>query len=145
MSAERTTVRSRFSGNGAPPPAASSPEGVRYKFVAAGVVMIGAVMVILDQTVVTVALPTLETDFKASLADVQWIITGYTLALAAVIPLTGWLTDRYGTKRVLVTSQVLFVIGSVLCGLSWSNASLIGFRVLQGLGGGMIMPVGMTI
>jgi EmrB/QacA subfamily drug resistance transporter len=113
--------------------------------VAAGVVMIGAVMVILDQTVVTVALPTLETDFKASLSDVQWIITGYTLALAAVIPLTGWLTDRYGTKRVFFTCQILFVMGSILCGLSWSNASLIGFRILQGLGGGMIMPVGMTI
>ncbi len=145
MSAQGTGIRSRLSGSCAPAPAASTPEGVRYKFVAASVVMIGAVMVILDQTVVTVALPTLETDFKASLADVQWIITGYTLSLAAVIPLTGWLTDRYGTKRVLVTSQILFVIGSVLCGFSWSNASLIGFRVLQGLGGGMIMPVGMTI
>ena len=119
--------------------------GLDYKFIAAGVVMIGAVMVILDQTVVTVALPTLEKDFNASLSDVQWIITAYTLALAAVIPLTGWVSDRYGTKRVFVTSQVLFVIGSVLCGLSWSNASLIGFRILQGLGGGMIMPVGMTI
>lgn len=117
----------------------------RYKFLAAGVVMVGAVMVILDQTVVTVALPTLEKDFGVTLADAQWIITAYTLALAAVIPLTGWLTDRYGTKRIFVTSQLLFVAGSVLCGLSWSNASLIGFRILQGLGGGMIMPVGMTI
>ncbi|MDQ6743867.1 MAG: DHA2 family efflux MFS transporter permease subunit [Candidatus Dormibacteraeota bacterium] len=146
MSAQGAGVRpGAVSGRGTPAPAASTPEGVRYKFVAAGVVMVGAVMVILDQTVVTVALPTLETDFSVSLADVQWIITAYTLALAAVIPLTGWLTDRYGTRRVFVTSQILFVAGSVLCGLSWSNASLIGFRILQGLGGGMIMPVGMTI
>jgi EmrB/QacA subfamily drug resistance transporter len=150
VSAESTDVR-RTGVTGAP--AAGSPsaataaagDGTRYKFVAAGVVMIGAVMVILDQTVVTVALPTLETDFKASLSEVQWIITAYTLALAAVIPLTGWLTDRYGTKRVFFTCQILFVIGSVLCGFSWSNASLIGFRIMQGLGGGMIMPVGMTI
>src|SRR5207244_13013774 len=122
----------------------SAAEGRHYKFIAAGVVMIGAIMVILDQTVVIVAIPTLERDFKATLADVQWIVTAYTLALASVIPLTGWLTDRYGTKRVFVTSQILFVIGSVLCGLSWSNASLIGFRVLQALGGGMLMPVGTT-
>ncbi|MDQ6771783.1 MAG: DHA2 family efflux MFS transporter permease subunit [Candidatus Dormibacteraeota bacterium] len=125
--------------------AARIGSGLNYKWVAGGVVMLGAIMVILDQTVVTVALPTLEADFNASLADVQWIITAYTLALAAVIPLTGWVADRFGTKRVFITSQALFVIGSALCGLAWSNGSLIGFRILQGLGGGMIMPVGMTI
>jgi EmrB/QacA subfamily drug resistance transporter len=132
-------------GAGAPAPSEARSGGLPYKFVAAGVVMIGAVMVILDQTVVTVALPTLERDFNTTLSEVQWIITGYTLALAAVIPLTGWLADRYGTRRIFVISQLLFVIGSVLCGFSWSNASLIGFRILQGLGGGLIMPVGMTI
>jgi EmrB/QacA subfamily drug resistance transporter len=132
-------------GAGVPAPSEARSGGLSYKFVAAGVVMIGAVMVILDQTVVTVALPTLERDFNTTLSDVQWIITGYTLALAAVIPLTGWLADRYGTRRIFVISQLLFVVGSVLCGFSWSNASLIGFRILQGLGGGLIMPVGMTI
>jgi EmrB/QacA subfamily drug resistance transporter len=143
---ERTATRPDGVAGGGPPSRPPSPaEGRHYKFIAAGVVMIGAIMVILDQTVVIVAIPTLERDFKATLADVQWIITAYTLALAAVIPLTGWLTDRYGTKRIFVISQILFVIGSVLCGLTWSNASLIGFRILQGLGGGLIMPVGMTI
>jgi len=117
---------------------------IDYKWLASGVVMLGAVMVILDQTVVNVALPSLEADFKVPLSSVQWIVTGYTLALAAVMPLTAWLTDRYGGKRVFVTSQVLFVTGSVLCGLAWSNEGLIAFRVLQGLGGGLIMPVGMA-
>src|SRR5205807_5656121 len=90
--------------------------GIEYKWQAGFVVIIGAIMVILDQTVVNVALPTLESDFKVTLADVQWIVTAYALALASVIPLTGWLTDRYGTKRVFVISQVLFTIGSILCG-----------------------------
>ena len=133
--------------------AATSPDaqvgtgrrGIEYKWQAGFVVIVGAIMVILDQTVVNVALPTLETDFKVSLADVQWIVTAYALALAAVIPLTGWLTDRYGTKRVFVISQVLFTCGSVLCGLAWSNNVLIVFRILQGLGGALIMPVGMAI
>ena len=137
---------------GAAPPTTGAPAAWqqaavddRYKWIAAAVVLIGAVMTILDQTVVNVALPTLEKDFSASLTDIQWVVTGYSLALAAVIPMSGWLSDRLGPKRVFVTSQLLFTVGSALCGLAWSHGSLIGFRVLQGLGGGLIMPVGMTI
>jgi EmrB/QacA subfamily drug resistance transporter len=129
----------------APDAPARAARGIPYKWQAGLVVIVGAIMVILDQTVVNVALPTLEADFKVSLADVQWIVTAYALALAAAIPLGGWLSDRYGTKQVFVVSQVLFTAGSVLCGLAWSNQVLIGFRVLQGLGGALIMPVGMTI
>lgn len=116
-----------------------------YKWVAAGVVVIGALMSVLNQTVITVALPTLENDFGVRLTDIQWVVTGYALGLAAVIPLSGWLCDRYGTKRVFFVSQVLFTASSVLCGLAWSNGSLIAFRVVQGLAGGLVMPVGMTI
>ena len=72
-------------------------------------------------------------------------MTGYTLALATVIPLTGWAADRFGTKRLYMISIALFVLGSMLSGLAWSAESLIFFRVLQGFGGGMIMPAGMTI
>jgi EmrB/QacA subfamily drug resistance transporter len=118
--------------------------GIDYKWVASGVVMVGTIMVILDQTVVNVALPTLESDFGVTLSSAQWIVTAYTLALASVIPLAGWLTDRYGSKPVFITSQILFLIGSALCALAWSSQALIGFRVLQGLGGGLIMPVGMA-
>jgi EmrB/QacA subfamily drug resistance transporter len=116
-----------------------------YKWVAASVVVVGALMSILNQTVINVALPTLETDFRVSLVDIQWVVTGYSLGLAAVIPLCGWLSDRYGTRRVFLASQVLFTLASMLCGLAWSNPSLIAFRVVQGLAGGLIMPVGMTI
>ena len=111
----------------------------------ASVVVLGALMSILDVTVVNVAINTLARDFSTSLATIQWVATGYTLALATVIPLTGWAADRFGTKRLYMISISLFLAGSMLSGLAWSAGSLIAFRVLQGLGGGMIMPAGMTI
>lgn len=111
----------------------------------AGVVVLGAIMSILDITVVSVALPTFQTEFGASYATVAWTMTGYTLALATVIPLTGWAADRFGTKRLYMVALALFTIGSGLCALADSIGMLIGFRVLQGLGGGMLMPLGMTM
>jgi EmrB/QacA subfamily drug resistance transporter len=109
------------------------------------VVVLGTFMSILDTTIVNVAINTLSEDFNTSLATIQWVSTGYMLALATVIPLTGWAADRFGTKRLYMISIGLFLIGSALSGLAWSAGSLILFRVLQGLGGGMIMPAGMTI
>jgi EmrB/QacA subfamily drug resistance transporter len=111
----------------------------------AGVVVLGAIMSILDITVVSVALPTFQNVFHTSYANVAWTMTGYTLALATVIPLSGWAADRFGTKRLYMTALILFVLGSALCSTAWNIGSLITFRVLQGLGGGMLMPVGMTI
>src|SRR4051794_953878 len=102
-------------------------------------------MSILDTTVVNVALNTLAREFDTDLPTIQWVVTGYTLALATVIPVTGWAADRFGTKRLYMLSIGLFVAGSALSGLAWSAESLIGFRILQGLGGGMLMPCGMTI
>ncbi len=107
------------------------------------VVVIGAIMSILDTTIVNVALDTLSNDLHSPLATIQWVATGYLLALATVIPLTGWAAERFGPKRVWMTAVGAFVVTSALCGLSWSAQSLIAFRVLQGLAGGMIMPVGM--
>ncbi len=117
----------------------------RETMVVAGVVILGAVMSILDTTIVNVAIDRLSIDFHASLTTIQWVVTGYTLALAAVIPATGWAADRFGTKRIYIASLVLFMLGSTLCALAWSAGSLIAFRVLQGVGGGMIMPAVMTI
>jgi len=116
----------------------------------AGVVVLGAIMSILDMTVVNVALPTFQIDFgslEAPLAysHVAWTVTGYTLALAVVIPITGWAADRFGTKRLYMAAILLFTVGSVLCATAWDINALIVFRVLQGLGGGMLMPLGMTI
>ncbi|MCD0450500.1 DHA2 family efflux MFS transporter permease subunit [Actinocorallia sp. API 0066] len=109
------------------------------------VVVLGAIMSILDVTVVNVAIRDLSAEFNAPLSQIQWIATGYTLALATVIPVTGWAASRFGTKRLYMISIGLFVVGSALAGMAWSAESLIAFRVLQGLGGGMIMPAGMTI
>src|SRR5690242_21633037 len=116
----------------------------------AGVVVIGAIMSILDITVVNVALPTFQTVFGSpahpiAYSTVAWTVTGYTLALATVIPLTGWAADRFGTKRLYMTAIALFTAGSALCAMASNINMLIGFRVLQGLGGGMLMPLGMTI
>jgi EmrB/QacA subfamily drug resistance transporter len=111
----------------------------------AAVVVLGTIMSILDTTIVNVAISTLSRELHASLTSIQWVTTGYLLALATVIPLTGWTMERFGAKRMWMTSVVLFLAGSTLCGLAWSTESLVVFRVLQGFGGGMIMPIGQAI
>ena len=108
----------------------------------AAVVLLGTVMSILDTTIVNVALATLGRDLHSSISQIQWVVTGYMLALAAVIPVTGWAARRFGAKRVYLLSLVLFTAGSALCGLATSTSELILFRVLQGVGGGMLMPIG---
>jgi len=111
----------------------------------ATVVVLGTMMSILDTTIVVVALDSLRKDFHVSLSTIQWVTTGYLLALAIVIPLTGWVVDRFGARNAFLFAIGCFTIGSALCGFAWSAAALIGFRILQGLGGGMIMPIGQTI
>jgi EmrB/QacA subfamily drug resistance transporter len=111
----------------------------------ATVVVLGSIMSILDTTIVAVALDTLGKDFHVPVSTIQWVTTGYLLALAVVIPVTGWAVDRYGAKPMWMMSVGLFIIGSSLCGLAWSANSLIAFRVLQGIGGGMILPIGQSV
>ena len=108
-------------------------------------VIVGTFMVVLDNTVVNVALPQLGQVFGAELSLLQWVITAYFLAQAAVIPLSGWMSDRFGAKRIYLISLVLFSLGSALCGLAISAQTLIAARVVQGLGGGMLMPIGMAV
>ena len=117
----------------------------RHVWIISGVAMLGAVMSILDTTIVNVGLATLGTELHASLSQIQWVITGYMLALAAVIPVSGWASRRFGAKRVFIISLALFTFGSLLCGLATSVTELILFRVLQGAGGGMIMPLAQII
>ncbi len=109
------------------------------------VVVLGSIMSILDTTIVAVALATLGRDFHVSVSTIQWVTTGYLLSLAVIIPVTGWAVDRFGAKPVWMLSLVLFIAGSSLCGLAWSANSLIVFRVIQGIGGGMLLPVGQSI
>jgi EmrB/QacA subfamily drug resistance transporter len=126
-------------------PAVESTRIDRHIIVLGLVVISGTIMAILDMTIVNVALDTLARDFSTQLSTIQWVVTGYMLALGTVIPLTGWAIDRFGAKRIWMLSIVLFVGGSALSGASWSIGSLIAFRVVQGLGGGMLMPTGMSI
>jgi EmrB/QacA subfamily drug resistance transporter len=100
---------------------------------------------VLDTTIVNVALDTLARDLDVELGTIQWVSTGYLLSLAAVIPLSGWITERVGSKPTWIASITLFAVGSALCALATSAGELIVFRVLQGLGGGMLVPVGFTL
>lgn len=110
-----------------------------------GIVVTGALITVLDITVVSVALKTMAAEFGSPLGTIQWAVSGYVLAMVAVIPITGWVVDRYGGRRAWMLAVSLFVAGSALTGLAWSSETLIAFRVLQGLGGGMVAPIGMTL
>jgi EmrB/QacA subfamily drug resistance transporter len=130
----------------APTGQAPAAEGLtREILVLATVVVLGSVMTILDATIVNVALPTLGRDLRTSISVIQWVPTIYLLSFASVIPLTGWLSGRFGTKTVWLASLGVFMAGSVLAGLAPSIGALIGARVVQGLGGGMIMPLGQSM
>jgi EmrB/QacA subfamily drug resistance transporter len=117
----------------------------RHVLAVAGVVALGAIMTVLDATIVSVAIRTFAEEFGASLATIQWVSSAYLLAIAVVIPLTGWAADRFGGKRLWLVSLSLFLLGSLLCGLAWSVESLIVFRIIQGLGGGMVLPAGQAL
>jgi EmrB/QacA subfamily drug resistance transporter len=109
------------------------------------VISLGAFMAILDTTIVNVALPRIIQVFQSNVSTGQLILAGYMLALAVVVPASGYLSDRFGTKRTYLVTILLFTVGSALCGLAPSIEGLIVFRVIQGLGGGMLMPLGMSL
>ncbi|MFG1604578.1 DHA2 family efflux MFS transporter permease subunit [Actinoplanes sp. NPDC049265] len=108
-------------------------------------VALGATMTVIDTTIVNVAVHVLGRALDTSLSTVQWVLTGYLLALSMTIPVSGWAVRRFGARTVWLTSLILFSAGSVLCGLAWSAGSLIAFRVLQGVGGGLLMPTAQTM
>jgi EmrB/QacA subfamily drug resistance transporter len=107
--------------------------------------IVGGIAAILDSTMMTLALHTLVIRLHSTDGTIQWVTTGYLLAMAVAIPVTGWAESRWGGKRAWMAALVIFVAGSVLSALSWSAASLIGFRVLQGLGAGLIFPLMQTL
>jgi EmrB/QacA subfamily drug resistance transporter len=109
------------------------------------VLILGSIMSVLDTTIVNIALQSLSHDLHTKLADVQWVVSAYLLSLAAVIPITAWSARRFGAKRLYLVSIALFTLGSALCGLAHSTGQLIMFRVIQGVGGGTIVPVGQMI
>jgi EmrB/QacA subfamily drug resistance transporter len=114
----------------------------QYKHMVAVAFVLALFMDILDTTIVNVALPTLAKEFGVDTAGVEWVVTGYLLSLALWIPASGWIGDRFGTKRTFLFALGVFTMASALCGLAWNMGSLIAFRILQGVGGGMLTPVG---
>ncbi len=109
------------------------------------VIIVGAFMAILDSSIINIAIPTLMDVFQVGTEEVQWVVTIYMLTLGVVVPTSGWLGDKLGYKKLYILSLVTFTIGSVLCGLAWNLNVLIAARVIQALGGGMIMPTTMSI
>jgi EmrB/QacA subfamily drug resistance transporter len=107
--------------------------------------IIGGIAAILDTTIVTIALHTLVIKLHSTVGTIQWVSTAYLLALAVAIPVTGWAEARWGGKRAWMAALLIFVAGSVLCAVSWNDTSLIGFRVLQGFGAGLIFPLMQTL
>ncbi|MEI7770016.1 MAG: DHA2 family efflux MFS transporter permease subunit [Chloroflexales bacterium] len=115
--------------------------GLEYKWLVVIAVIFGIFTSVLDSTIVNIAISKLQTVFGASLDRIQWVSTGYTLALTVSIPIFSYMADRFGIKRIYLISSGLFVFASALCGLAWSLESLVFARILQGLGGGALMPL----
>jgi EmrB/QacA subfamily drug resistance transporter len=113
-----------------------------YKYLVATAFVCGLFMDLLDMTVLNVALPTLGRRFSAGTSTLEWVVTGYLLSLAIWIPASGWIGDRFGTKKTFMFALAMFISGSALCGVAQSIGQLIAFRILQGVGGGMMTPVG---
>jgi EmrB/QacA subfamily drug resistance transporter len=127
-------------GGGSPPAA-----GGKIPMAALLTLIIGAFMAILDGSIVNVALPRMMAIFGSTADQIQWVLTGYMLTTGMVIPVTGYLSDRFGGKKIYILSLAAFTVGSALCSLAWSNNSLVVARVIQAVGGGMMMPVSMAM
>jgi EmrB/QacA subfamily drug resistance transporter len=108
-------------------------------------ILVGVIAAILDLTIVNVAIDTLQRRLHTSVSTIQWVSTGYALAVAMTIPVSGWAFQRFGARRSWMVSLTVFIAGSALCGAAWSTGSLIAFRIFQGIGGGMLLPLATTI
>ena len=129
----------------APAPAAAAVPAGGGWLVPLLVVMIGSFMALLDTSIVNVATSRIQADFGASTDQVQWIATGYSLALGIVVPTSGWLGDRFGLRPLYIVSLLAFVGGSALCGIAWNLNTLIVFRVVQAIGGGLLPVLAQSI
>ena len=122
-----------------------APERESYKWWVAGTVMFGAFLTVMSGASVNVALPPMMTAFGLSLDQAQWVITAYMIAGAVLIPTVGWLGNWLGNRNLFLVSLLVFVAGSALCGVAWSGTTLIVFRIIQGIGGGPIVPMAMVL
>ncbi|RUS47906.1 MDR family MFS transporter [Cohnella sp. AR92] len=104
------------------------------------ILVFGAIASQLDSTMVNVAIDQLAADLHSTVAAIQWVVTGYVLTMGLAVPISGWAIQRFGGKRVYLFSLVIFLVSSILCSLAWNTGSLIGFRLLQGIGAGLLVP-----
>lgn len=116
-----------------------------YKWFVLFNVMLTTFMAVLDSTVVNTGLPVIMGTLGASMNSAEWILTGYMLSMATILPAAGWLSDRFGYKRIFIFSLTVFTIGSFMCGNSTAIGELVFWRIFQGIGGGLLMPVGMAV
>lgn len=121
------------------------PRHDKYKWFVLANIMLGTFMAVLDSTIVNVSLPKIMSAFGVGLSTIEWVITAYMLAMAAMLPTSGWLADKFGYKKVYFWGLFLFTFGSLLCGLSNDETTLIVSRIIQGLGAGTVQPLGMAI
>jgi DHA2 family multidrug resistance protein len=133
----RKKLRNRSSGY--------HPQNDNYKWFVLANIMIGTFMAVLDSTIVNVGLPKIMASFGVGIDKIEWVITAYMLSMAVMLPTSGWLADKFGYKRLYFMGLLMFTIGSLLCGLSNDENTLIFSRVIQGLGAGTIQPLGMAI
>lgn len=108
-------------------------------------VILGVFMAILDTSVVNVAIPKMMSVFATDQTTIEWVVTAYSLTVGMLTPASGYLADRFGAKRMYVWALFIFVLGSGLCGAAWNASSIITFRVIQAVGGALLMPISMTI
>ena len=121
------------------------PDHPSYRWLVLGSVMIVTFMAVLDATIVNVAISKLMSSFGVSVDRVEWVVTAYLLIFGVILPTSGWLADHWGYKLVFSLGLILFTVGSFLCSLAWSLEILIVFRIVQGAGAGVVMPVGLAI
>lgn len=130
-----------MSADAAPPVERVDRQLLRIAFI----LVLGTFMATLDATIVSVGIDRLTEEFDASVAEIQWVSTAYLLAVVAAVPASGWLADRFGGRRTWIAAVGLFLLGSLLCASAWSVTSLIVFRVVQGLGGGLLPATGQAL
>ncbi|MFF2962532.1 MDR family MFS transporter [Streptomyces sp. NPDC057963] len=130
-----------MSGDVAPPAERVDRQLLRVAFI----LVLGTFMATLDATIVSVGIDALTDEFRASVAEIQWVTTAYLLAVVAAVPASGWLADRFGGRRTWLAAVGVFLLGSVLCASARSVTGLIVFRVVQGLGGGLLPATGQAL
>src|SRR4029077_17081208 len=150
MAFSRTADRTAAFSASTPVPAprrslSIAPDSASYKWWVTATVMLSAFLVVVSGSAMNVALPPIMTTFGLNLDQAQWILTAYMIASAVLIPTVGWLGNRLGNRNLFLLSLLTFIASSALCGLAWSGGALIFFRIVQGVGGGPLIPMAMVL